>query len=175
MSTELNIDEAIRSYAAFVSNQQLGLVHHLPEPWAKLGECFANVFEQVKRKGGRFQPGWMFHSRYVTDIPGPGYIIFSHHAVWHSPNGTLIDITPFHNEIKHQPLTVQQSVLFLVDDKAQPLVIRNRLTALPLRFFPLSDDERLLSYIQKLAEDEETKAQSLYDYMDTLPIAASGP
>ena len=83
----------------------------------------------------------------VADIPGPGYVIAVHHAVWHTPNGYLIDITPFHPEPKHRPLSSGGDVLFLVGDRAMPVTTGRLVAPRPSRFYPLSADERLITYV----------------------------
>ena len=66
----------------------------------------------------------MLHYRVVEDIPGPGYLIAVHHAVWHSPTGELVDVTPLHDNPKHQPISQGGDVLlFLVDTNAQPIAV----------------------------------------------------
>jgi hypothetical protein len=57
-----------------------------PEPWAKAAHCFRNVRQKV-RENGEEVFGWLFTIRY-------GVLIAHHHAIWRSPAGDLIDITP---------------------------------------------------------------------------------
>jgi hypothetical protein len=168
MAFEMSLETAINTYAAKISKQPLGLTLHQPEMGALPTRCFENVQTKVVNAGGRVQFGWMFWSRLVADIPGPGYIVFSHHAVWHATTGSLIDVTPFPDDPKHHPLTVGGSVLFLCDDFALPVVIKGRSTARPNRFFPLSDDDRLAVHLQRLTDAEKTKCDELYQYMETL-------
>ena len=54
-------------------------------------------------------------------IPGPGYLIAIHHAVWRAPNGHLFDVTPFHPDPRHHPIAVRGGTLFLLDDLARPV------------------------------------------------------
>jgi len=66
-----------------------------PEPFAKAGECFPSVKEKVRRHGGSMQLGWQIWQ--IPDI----MIEAEFHAVWKSPDGELIDITPKKYRIDH--------------------------------------------------------------------------
>jgi hypothetical protein len=59
-----------------------------PEPNAQIGECFFNVQEKVAASGGDIVYGWN-----IWEWPRV-YIEAEHHAVWRSPDGDLIDVTP---------------------------------------------------------------------------------
>jgi len=117
---------------------------------------------KVKRCGGRERFGWMFHYRVVPEIDGLGYLIAVHHAVWHAPDGCLIDVTPFHADEKHHPITAAGDVLFLVDDQAEPLFIHNQLAPLPSKFHALCADARLIAHVEKLRIDEQSACQRIY-------------
>lgn len=56
--------------------------------WCLLNECFNNVKKHSSRKRGAVIYGWD-----ITGIPA-GMIEAEFHAVWKSPKGELIDITP---------------------------------------------------------------------------------
>lgn len=57
------------------------------EPNAKLHNCYLNVDEKVKRDGGKVHYGWaIFQSKIICEA--------ERHAIWESPNGEFIDITP---------------------------------------------------------------------------------
>jgi hypothetical protein len=162
--TTIDPHEGIKAFAATISRQQLGLAYHRPEPWARVLCCFANAAEKVRREGdGVVLYGWTFHYR-VAEGRG-GYLFATHHAVWKAPKGWLIDVTPFHEDPKHHPYTQGGDVLFLVDDAARPVVIRGEITALPLCYFALDDDPRLLEYVDGLRWEEERKCKELYDSM----------
>src|ERR1700722_6454186 len=119
--TSATFDAHLKRIAAMISAPPIiGLASHKPEDWATPTQCFTNVDEKIRRSGGSHKVGWAFLRRVVADIPEPGYVIAFHHAVWHAPDGTLIDVTPFHHDPKHRPYGVDGSVLFLVDAKAQP-------------------------------------------------------
>src|SRR5262249_879898 len=49
-------------------------------------------------------------------IPEAAYLFLTHHAVWHAPDGRLVNVTPYPDP-KHHPLPGPGSdILFLVDD-----------------------------------------------------------
>lgn len=145
-----------------MSRQSIGLAYHRPEPWARVRRCFENSAEKVRREGcGHIRFGWAFHHRTAE---GKGEYLFAmHHAVWNTPEGWLVDVTPFHEEPWHHPMTAPDgSVIFLVDDEAIPVVTDSVLAPLPLRYFALGDDPRLRDYVDGLRREEERKCQEIY-------------
>lgn len=54
----------------------------------KLNDCFADVARKVKSYGGSVQHGWTVWESEGTLIEG------EFHAVWRSPEGDLLDVTP---------------------------------------------------------------------------------
>lgn len=152
----------IEEFAATISKQPLGLARYLPEVWGQPTQCFENVWHKVLRDGGQVWFGWMFHHRVVANIPGPGYLIAVHHAVWHEPEGHLIDVTPFYSEPKHHPISPGGDVLFLVDDSATPITREKFVGPRPSQFYPLSADERLLTHVQQLVRNEEQRLRQIY-------------
>lgn len=66
-------------------------IERIPGPECQVAECHANVLGRVHFRGGR--PVWGWHFALITD---PGDFIFQavFHAVWESPEGDLVDITP---------------------------------------------------------------------------------
>lgn len=162
MQISMDPHEGIRTFANSISQQPLGLALHAPEKWAQPLCCFENVFEKIRRDGGAVRFGWTFHYRIALGVGE--YLFVTHHAVWHALNGRLVDVTPFHEDEKHHPFTPQEGyVLFLVDDAAQIVVTESRIAPLPLRFFPLSNDERLLFYVQELNRQEQQKCLAIYE------------
>ena len=161
MPTWIHPHDGIKIFSATISHQPLGLAIHRPEHWARPTRCFENVLGKVGRDGGATRFGWTFHYRIA---PGTGgYLFVIHHAVWHAPDGRLVDVTPFHDDPKHHPITEGNGVLFLVDDAARPVETENLIAPLPMRYFPLSDDERLVSYVGKLNHEEQLKCQEIYE------------
>jgi hypothetical protein len=157
----MDLRKGIDAFASMISRQPLGLAYHLPEPWAKAGRCFENVKEKVERESGAVRFGWTFHYRVA---PGTGeYLFVTHHAVWHAPDLKIIDVTPFHDNPKHRPITQNGSVLFLVDNAAQPVVTNHLIAPRPLRFFPLGDNKRLLDYVDQLKRAEDEKCREIYE------------
>ncbi len=154
--------EGIKVFAATISHQPLGLVYHRPEPWAKVLCCFDNAAEKIRREGrGMVRFGWTFHYR-IAEGKGE-YLFATHHAVWNTPEGWLVDVTPFHEDPKHHPITKSGSVLFLVDDAARPVVTDRVIAPLPLRYFALGDDRRLRDHVEELRREEERKCREIYD------------
>jgi hypothetical protein len=143
---------SIVEFSKTISNQELGLVYHRPDPSAIATNCFANVLSCIELHGGRIKFGWYFNSR-ISQFGE--YIFATHHAVWlDGENGFLIDFTPFHQDKKHHPLTIEGNILFLLDDNAQPLKLRNLLIPLPLKFFAIAEEPSLKEYIYNLQERE---------------------
>ncbi|HFD31464.1 MAG TPA: zinc chelation protein SecC [Gammaproteobacteria bacterium] len=58
-----------------------------PEPYSQVVGCFPAVKEKISRDGGTQELGWQI---WKTDI----IVEAEFHAVWKSPDGKLIDITP---------------------------------------------------------------------------------
>jgi len=69
-------------------NEQLQYVKVLIEPDAEINECFSNLERKTKRDGGGIQYGWA-----IWYLPGI-LMEAEFHAVWVSPKGELIDVTP---------------------------------------------------------------------------------
>lgn len=136
-SSSFDVQVHLKAFARTISSEPLGLAVHRPEAWAKPTRCFENANHQAQRRGGRVLFGWMFHYRVVAHIPGPGYLIAVHHAVWHAPTGELIDVTPFHDDPKHHPISPGGDVLFLVDTKAQPVAVNSAIAPMPSRHYAL--------------------------------------
>ncbi len=156
------LHDGIERFAKTISGQPLGLAKYAPEPWADIRLCFENARRKADHSGGEAQFGWMFQYKLVQAIPGHGYLIAIHHAVWHAPSGYLLDVTPFHPNPQNHPLAVRGDTLFLVDDLAQPMRRCGVIGALPSKFFALDDDARLVSHVQRLRETEERHCRNLY-------------
>jgi hypothetical protein len=91
--------------APTISDQPRGLAYHRPESWADASRCFENVSRKVAQDGGRILFGWTFHLRFAEDIPDAAYLFLAHHAVWHGPDGRLINVTriPTRSITRFQP------------------------------------------------------------------------
>jgi hypothetical protein len=79
-------------------------VEVVADPCARVHECFPNVMTKVERDGGVVVIGWS-----IWESPGL-FVEAEFHAVWRSPEGTLIDITP--------KATHDSSILFLLQPEA---------------------------------------------------------
>jgi hypothetical protein len=93
---------------------------------------------------------------------GQSYVFITHHDVWHAPNGTLVNVTPYPGD-KHYPLPAPgQDFVFAVDATATPIATKSGAVSLPLRFYAIGDDERLAAYVKKLNKEEQEKYRNLY-------------
>lgn len=152
----------INAFAHSINKQtKIGLVPYAPESWARQTMCFYNVYEKIEKSGGRVQFGWMFNLRRAAKILGnPEYVIAIHHAVWHElSTGRLFDITPFHNNAFHHPLTDNNDVVFLPDDNAKPIMVNRVHISLPSKFHSLGESKEMAAYIEFLIEDEHKEFQ----------------
>lgn len=76
-----------------IAIEQLGLpatpllVPVIPEPNALNGFCSENVRSKIATDGGELVNGWQFYNT-------PYWLEAEFHAIWKSPSGVLIDITP---------------------------------------------------------------------------------
>ena len=175
MLTTAQVDQGIQTFAKSINQQVAGLAIHRPEDWAKPTMCFDNVIRKVSLSGGKGVSGWMFQFRVPSDMSHTGYLIAIHHAVWANVKGYLFDITPFHGDPQHHPITVRDGVIFLPDLTAPPVYIGNFVSPLPSRFFPLTDDPCLLKHVTGLREKEETKCSEMYAEFRNDPRFRSDP
>lgn len=159
MMTLQEIVVHVVTFAAEFSSAPVCQAFHRPESDAEIMQCFENVRRKVARDGGNGLLGWMFHYRQVADIPGPGYLLATHHAVWHAPNRSLIDVTPFHPDEKHRPITAAGNVIFAIDESAVPKTVSVQGAPVPLglpsRFYALDGDPRLSRHLAKLRSEEQ--------------------
>jgi len=92
------------------------------------GMCIANCHKQVSEQGGEVVTGWLRNSnRYFRcDV---------HHAVWRSPEGELLDITPFAElNGEHVGIYWLESVEFIPD----PTAIFENQVCLPSKYVPVN-------------------------------------
>jgi hypothetical protein len=162
MVDEERLKEAIAEVAPKISAGPLGLALHRPEQMARSNRSFRNVADKVTYDGGAAIHGWVLHYRAGGDIPGEGYLLAEHHAVWHSPDGRLVDVTPY-PKAALRPISPGEDTLFLVDAGALPTQSGNRFLPLPSRAFGLSDDALLAAHVaavNRQAEEEWRKART---------------
>jgi hypothetical protein len=171
MVDEERLKEAIAEIAPRISAGPLGLALHRPEQMARSNRSFRNVADKVIYDGGAAIHGWVLHYRAGGDIPGEGYLLAEHHAVWHSPDGRLVDVTPY-PKAALRPISPGEDTLFLVDAGALPEKRGKHFIPLPSRAFALSEDEALVAYVAVLnrqAEEEWRKAKEAFG--ETPPTA----
>ncbi|WP_461137394.1 hypothetical protein, partial [Spirosoma terrae] len=130
-------------------------VQHLPDVRAIVNACYQNVDDKVAREGGSAQYGWHFSHKFAPDISEVGYLVATNHAVWRSPLGKLIDITPFHPDQSLRPLNLEGKVLFLADNKAEPARFEAYPLPHPMKYYALNSGKKLKAYVEELTQKEE--------------------
>jgi len=143
---------AIESFAKSISKETFGLVYYRPVKESIATNCITNVIHYVETYGGSVIYGWYFGHRESAQFGN--YLIATHHAVWRAPDGILIDITPFHEEPKHQPLINQGSVIFQVDTNAKPIKQGRLLIPRPLKYYAIGKSKELDEYMVTLRAEE---------------------
>lgn len=106
-----------------------------PEAGCLPGDCFPNVRQKVEREGGSIRYGWA-----IWEWPRV-FIEAEHHAVYESPDGVLVDVTP---AMQEDP---QMARLFLPDDSTvfdfnQPRARRDNIRQ------ALTDDSLIHEYLK---------------------------
>ena len=150
---ETDLNSAIKRFAATISQQLIGLVLHRPYANAVHTNCISNALVVFEKYGGKVRFGWYFLFR--TSLKYGDYLIATHHAVWHNPTDRkLVDVTPFHPEEKHRPISFGGDLIFLVDDKAQPYETGKYVIPLPSRFYAIKDDPGIQEYVASLQHEE---------------------
>lgn len=88
------------------------LVPVKPEEYSQPDACYDNVAEKVTRDGGKIHYGWaVWQNTHIIEA--------EHYAVWETPDGDLVDVSPNRHEAA--------VIMFIPDD--QP--INNELMAIP--------------------------------------------
>src|SRR3954464_13521359 len=82
-------------------NEPENVVTAAPLPWddARVGKCYNNVNEMVKRRGGEMAYGWALtdfgpHRCNGLGDPPPLYRRWLNHVVWRDTSGQLWEVTP---------------------------------------------------------------------------------
>lgn len=160
MATPQEVREGIKNFASEISSGSLGEVYHQPEDGARPSCCFQNVLTKVEKDGGNICFGWIF-SHYSQPEYGGDYLVATHHAVWWLA-GELLDVTPFPaNQNLHPLISRKNYFIFLVDQSAQPVKAGNLIAMLPLKYFALSDNEKLREYVKEQVQQEHKTFQEL--------------
>jgi hypothetical protein len=85
------ITPVVRAFCAELtglSDPELHVVPVRPAHTSQSADCFVNVADHVQQAGGRIRYGWL-----ITEIPRT-MLEAAFHAVWQSPDGELMDLTP---------------------------------------------------------------------------------
>ena len=88
-----------------------------PDSGAICDRCFANVLKVVENRGGERIIGWGFN---INPHGFKGLIVAEHHAVWKSPEGELVDISP---RGKHAFLNPAINAVPFLPDPSATLII----------------------------------------------------
>jgi hypothetical protein len=86
-TTPENIDDKIRTFCLELGGLNAAYVPVRPAPQAETGWCHRNVADQIARAGGRAAYGWALWKNRIV-------LLAEFHAVWISPSGETIDVTP---------------------------------------------------------------------------------
>lgn len=152
MITEQQRTEGLNKFASEISSEPLVEVYHRPEDGARLLACFQNVRTKVERDGGDILFGWTFRHCFTPECGD--YLVATNHAVCWFEGDRLLDVTPYQKD--YHPLMARKDyVIFLVDRAAEFKKIKNFIVPLPLKYFSLSDN-------QKLRDNVKQKAQQAY-------------
>lgn len=168
MQIYATIEEAIAAFGEAIGGERLASALYQPEPSAALSNCYMNVIEKVRRAGGRGLTGWTFHRR-DSDEHGP-YLFAMHHAVWVTPSGMMVDVTPYDDEQCPHPLRAADgNTLFLVHEAAPPVMINGYTCSPPLRYFPLDDGAGLAALLEERERTERAECEANYEATRQLP------
>jgi hypothetical protein len=81
------IDRAVAAFCMDLGVSNAEFVEVRPAPGAELGMCQRNVTEHIKRNGGTLVHVWAIWANRL-------FLMGEFHAVWRSPAGNLVDVTP---------------------------------------------------------------------------------
>lgn len=88
-ATPKEINEVVSNFChEVVSDSTPCFVVVKEDEWATVNECFPNVIRKVQNDGGEVVYGWQVW------LWESVFIEAEYHAIWKSPTGDLIDITP---------------------------------------------------------------------------------
>lgn len=121
-----------------------------PFPGMQVNECFPNVQKVLKKLGGRSITGWAIWQWANIMIEAEA------HAIWESPDGQLIDVTPHNYE--------EKTILFLPDSS-----VNYAGTPIPNHRLSLTDSPLVIELISLFNQRDQIAANSSGQTY-TLPI-----
>lgn len=102
VTTPRVITPQIEELGKSISEYEPVYITVIAEPGSLINECFHNVDAYIEKHGGQRILGWSIWQRANVLIEAEA------HAVWNSPTGDMVDVTPHSNN--------ETSILFLVDN-----------------------------------------------------------
>ncbi|MDL2232360.1 SEC-C domain-containing protein [Ruminococcaceae bacterium OttesenSCG-928-L11] len=145
VTTPSIISNKIRTFCSEINPQNDPFyVSCNPHPEALPSECFPNVKLLVQEIGGKMLCGWAIWQRANVLIEAEA------HAIWETPNGSLLDVTP---HSRNEP-----EILFLIDESMEyrGQIIRNKRR-------PLTNSPLVKEFI------------ALFEQRETIIIQSEGP
>ena len=146
------IDAATLAFCATISDETPFYVPVHPVAGAKPAYCFDNSVTQAQAKGGEAAYGWA-----IWRWPGRWFEA-EHHAVWRTPSGDLVDVTP--------QTGAPERILFLPDPDAvyDPTTYRRNVMA------PDAGNAAAREYIALVARRGDITGAYWEPGMDVLPL-----
>ena len=146
------IDAATRAFCASIAAATPVYVPVAPAAAAKVAYCFDNSVAQAEAQGGSAVYGWA-----IWRWPGRWFEA-EHHAVWRTPAGDLIDVTPQAGD--------PPRILFLPHETApyDPTTFRRNIMA------PEAGNALARDYIALVAERADITDRYWEPGMDVLPL-----
>jgi hypothetical protein len=128
-----------------------------PQAWAACNKCYDNVALMVEDNGGSAVYGWSFVKVSDSDksFRVDAAMYATHHAVWRSPDGELIDITPYRNpsgEAKGFNLIMHRS--FVVDNRGCENIDDDKWIGFVSRAHCLSKNKKLIARMSALQQKQ---------------------
>ncbi|MPM63387.1 hypothetical protein SDC9_110267 [bioreactor metagenome] len=143
--TPLTITEDLIDLCKSNGVQDPFYVSRQPKPDCEEGDCFKNVKKYVARLGGLILVGWAITSRKNL------YLECEAHAIWQSPDGENIDITPS-NEYFDKTLFSYQGDMLAVKT--------------PSKYLPFTQSTLVAEYMGLRNEFERIRCISVGDTME---------
>jgi len=146
------LDSATLAFCATLSPEPPVYVPVRPAPASKVAYCFDNSVAYAREHGGEAVYGWA-----IWHWPGRWFEA-EHHAVWRSPEGDLLDVTPQAGD--------PPRVLFVPDPSApyDPTTFRPNIMA------PDGHEDLVREYIALVAQRGAITRSYWEPGMDVLPL-----